>query len=92
MENNYIRPANSEDVNLITSYFNQALAHYESQGELLAIQDIKYFLDHMSSFNFYLKEKTDELITYAYEFPISIDGANETGFIAIPLTSSSGAH
>ena len=92
MENKYIRPANSDDVNLITSYFQQALMHYESQGELLAIQDIKYFLENMSSFNFYLQEKTEEAITYLYEFPISIDGAHESGTLSIPLSNAADAH
>ena len=92
MEYNYIRKANEADENLITAYFKQALEHYESQGELLAIQDIKYFIQNMDTFNFYVKEHTEEFITYTFEFSSSMEGEAETGELSIPLTNNNDVH
>ena len=85
---NYIRVANKEDKTLIKAYFRQAYNHYEMSGELLAMQDIKYFLQNVRQFEFVvLKEKATE-ITYLFEFPETTDGKRETGTIVIPLQNN----
>ena len=88
MEQKYIRAANEEDLKLITSYFKQALEHYEAQGELIAIQDIKYFISNMDVFSFYLKEHNEEFITYAFEFPETPEAEAGIGELMIPLPNS----
>ena len=88
MGNDFIRLANEQDLNLITEYFKRALAHYEETGELLAIQDIKYFLQNMHSFHFIVKKETKTEITYIFEFPETTDNKRETGVIAIPLQNN----
>lgn len=88
MNNDYIRIANEEDLTLIMAYFKQALAHYEDVGELMAMQDIRYFLENMEHFQFYvLKESTDQ-ITYLFEFPGSDNDKRETGTLMIPLQNN----
>lgn len=88
MSKDYIRIANEEDIHLITAYFEQALAHYEAVGEILAMQDIKYFLHNLHEFQFLvLKESTSE-VTYLFEFPETVDGKRETGTIVIPLQNN----
>ena len=88
MSNDFIRVANEEDFKLITAYFEQALSHYEVEGELLAMQDIKYFLHNARKFQYVvLKEKANE-ITYLFEFPETADGKRETGTIVIPLQNN----
>lgn len=85
MENQFIRVANEDDLQLINSYFKQALDHYESQGELLAMQDIKYLIENMSTFMFFLKEQTEEYISYQFELPDGEPGSSEVGELIIPL-------
>lgn len=85
MDNQFIRVANEDDLKLITSYFKQALNHYESQGELLAMQDIKYFIENMNTFMFFLKEQNDEYIAYQFELPDVDPGSPEVGELIIPL-------
>lgn len=88
MSNDFIRVANEEDFKLITAYFEQALSHYEVEGELLAMQDIKYFLQNMDAFNFYVKQESTLQITYIFEFPATADGQRETGAITIPFQNN----
>ena len=38
MSKDFIRIANEQDMKLINTYFEQALAHYEAAGELMAMQ------------------------------------------------------
>ena len=85
MENQFIRVANEEDIQLINSYFKQALDHYERQGELLAMQDIKYLIENMNTFMFFLKEQNDEYIAYQFELPDVEPGTSEVGELIIPL-------
>ncbi|WP_274307309.1 aminopeptidase [Solibacillus daqui] len=88
MSKDFIRIANDQDMQLIIAYFEQALAHYEEVGELMAMQDIKYFLHNVRHFNFVvLKEKVTD-ITYLFEFPEKTDGKRETGTIVIPLQNN----
>ncbi len=88
MSKDYIRIANDEDIHLIMAYFEQALAHYEEVGEILAMQDIKYFIQNIHDFQFVvLKESTTE-VTYLFEFPETVDGKRETGTIIIPLQNN----
>ena len=62
MSKDFIRIANEQDMQLINTYFEQALAHYEAAGELMAMQDIKYFLHNVRQFQFVvLKEKATEI-------------------------------
>jgi len=88
MNNNFIRIANEEDLKLITAYFEQALAHYEETGELLAMQDIKYFLQNLHTCNFYVKQESTLQITYIFEFPATADGQRETGTLTIPFQNN----
>ena len=85
MENNFIRVANEEDLQIINSYFKQALDHYERQGELLAMQDIKYLIENMNTFMFFLKEQTEDYIAYQFELPEVEPGTSEVGELIIPL-------
>ena len=88
MSKDYIRIAKDEDIHLIMAYFEQALAHYEEVGEILAMQDIKYFIQNIHDFQFVvLKESTTE-VTYLFEFPETVDGKRETGTIIIPLQNN----
>lgn len=88
MGKDYVRIANEEDMKLIIAYFEQALEHYEAAGEILAMQDIKYFLHNARKFQYVvLKEKANE-ITYLFEFPETADGKRETGTIVIPLQNN----
>ena len=88
MTKDYIRIANEEDLKLITAYFKQALAHYESAGELLAMQDIKYFLQHLHEFQFLVLKESPIEVTYLFEFPETVDGKRETGTIVIPFQNN----
>ena len=88
MSKDFIRIANEQDMQLIITYFEQALAHYEAAGELMAMQDIKYSLQNVHQFEFEkIKEKATE-ITYLFEFPETTDGKRETGTIVIPLQNN----
>lgn len=88
MSKDYIRIANEEDVSLITAYFKQALAHYEEVGELMAMQDIRYFLGNMAHFNFFVLKENMEQITYLFEFPESETDKRETGTLVVPLQNN----
>jgi hypothetical protein len=88
MSKDYIRIANEEDLKLITAYFEQALAHYEAAGELLAMQDIKYFLHHLREFQFLVLKESTKQVTYLFEFPATEDGKRETGTIEIPFQNN----
>ncbi|MBD8033446.1 MULTISPECIES: aminopeptidase [Solibacillus] len=88
MSKDYIRMANEEDLTLITAYFKQALAHYEEVGELMAMQDIRYFLENMEHFQFFVLKETTEQITYLFEFPGSENDKRETGTLMIPLQNN----
>lgn len=88
MSKDYIRIANEEDLTLINAYFKQALSHYEEVGELMAMQDIRYFLENMEHFRFYVLKETGEQITYLFEFPESGDEKRETGTLMIPLQNN----
>ena len=88
MGKDYIRIANEQDMQLIIAYFEQALAHYEAAGELMAMQDIKYFLHNARHFQFVVLKETTTEITYLFEFPETTDGKRETGTIVIPLQNN----
>lgn len=88
MSKDYIRIANEEDLKLINAYFEHALAHYESEGEIIAMQDIKYFLQHLHKFQFIVLKESTSKITYLFEFPETADGKRETGTIVIPLQNN----
>lgn len=88
MSNDFIREANEEDLHLIESYFKGALQHYEENGNLIAMQDIRYFIQNMFSFKFYVKQESNVQITYIFEFPATADGKRETGNIVIPLQNN----
>lgn len=88
MSKDYIRIANEEDSTLITAYFKQALAHYEEAGELMAMQDIRYFMENMEHFQFYVLKESVEQITYLFEFPESENDKRETGTLMIPLQNN----
>ena len=88
MSKDYIRTANEEDLTLITAYFKQALAHYEEVGELMAMQDIRYFLENMEHFQFFVLKESTEQITYLFEFPGSENDKRETGTLMIPLQNN----
>ena len=88
MSKDYIRIANEEDLKLITAYFEQALAHYESVGEILAMQDIKYFLENLHEFQFVVLKESTLQVTYLFEFPETVDGKRETGTIVIPYQNN----
>lgn len=88
MSKDFIRIANEEDLILITAYFEQALAHYTTVGELMAMQDIKYFLQNMTEFQYTVLKESIEQITYLFEFPATEDGKRETGTIIIPLQNN----
>jgi hypothetical protein len=85
---NYIRVASSEDEQLIKAYFKQAYNHYEAAGELLAMQDIKYFLENMNIMRFYVKEESTLQITYVFEMP-GMDGSEQQyGELSIPFQNN----
>lgn len=88
MSKDYIRIANEEDLTLITAYFKQALAHYEEVGELIAMKDIRYFLENMAHFQFYVLKESADQITYLFEFPGSENDKRETGTLVIPLQNN----
>lgn len=88
MSKDFIRIANEADIHLITAYFEQALAHYEEVGEILAMQDIKYFLQNLHEFQFVVLKETTAQITYLFEFPETADGKRETGTVVIPLQNN----
>lgn len=88
MSKDYIRIANEEDLKLVTAYFEDALEHYTAVGELMAMQDIKYFLQNMHEFQFMVLKESTEQITYLFEFPATEDGKRETGTIMIPLLTN----
>lgn len=87
MIQNYIRVANKEDEQLLQAYFREALHHYEEQGELLAMQDIKYFLENMYKMRFYVMEETTLQITYAFEIP-GLGGEVDQGQLTIPFQNN----
>ena len=85
---NFIRVASSEDEQLIKAYFKQAYNHYEASGELLAMQDIKYFLENMNIMRFYVKEESTLQITYVFEMP-GMDGSEpQYGELSIPFQNN----
>ena len=84
----YIRVANKEDEQLIRAYFQQAYNHYEAQGELLAMQDIKYFLETIGVMRFYVTSESTLQITYTFEVPSSDGSAPEEGEITIPFQNN----
>lgn len=88
MSKDFIRIANDQDMQLIIAHFEQALAHYEAMGELMAMQDIKYFLHNVRQFEFVVLKETKTDITYLFEFPETTDGKRETGAIVIPLQNN----
>ena len=88
MGNDFIRVAEDHDLHLIEAYFEQVHKYYESQGELIAMQDIKYFIDNMRKFSFFVKKETKQEITYIFEFPETVDGKRETGTVIIPLQNN----
>lgn len=88
MSKDFIRIANEQDMQLIITYFEQALAHYEAVGELMAMQDIKYFLHNVRQFQFVVLKESKTEITYLFEFPETTDGKRETGTIVIPLQNN----
>lgn len=88
MSKDFIRIANDQDMQLIMAHFEQALAHYEAMGELMAMQDIKYFLHNVRQFEFVVLKETKTDITYLFEFPETTDGKRETGSIVIPLQNN----
>lgn len=85
---NFIRMANTEDEQLIRAYFEQSYQHYEAAGELLAMQDIKYFLANMKIMRFYVKSESTVQITYVFELP-ALDGSGvEQGELMIPFQNN----
>ena len=86
---NYIRVANNEDKTLIKAYFRQAYNHYEMSGELLAMQDIKYFLEKVDIMRFYVTEESTLQITYVFEVPGGNPGDEpEFGQVSIPYQNN----
>lgn len=87
---NIIRIANEHDEQLIRAYFEQALKHYEEQGELLAMQDIKYFLQNMDAMRFYVAEESTLQVTYVFEVLTGNgnDTETETGSLTIPFQNN----
>ena len=88
MSNDFIRVATEHDLHLIESYFEQVHKYYEEQGELIAMQDIKYFIENMREFSFFVKKENNEEIVYIFEFPETMDGKRETGTVTIPLQNN----
>jgi hypothetical protein len=88
MSNDFIRVATEEDLHLIESYFKAALNHYEETGDLIAMQEIRYFIQNMYEFSYYVKQESTVQITYIFEFPATADGKRETGNIVIPLQNN----
>lgn len=88
MQNNIIRLANEHDTQLIRAYFEQALKHYEEQGELLAMQDIKYFLQNLDAMRFYVTEESTLQVTYMFEMLIGNGEEAETGSLTIPFQNN----
>lgn len=84
----FIRLANEHDDQLIRAYFEQALKHYEEQGELLAMQDIKYFLQNMDAMRFYVAEESTLQITYIFEMLTGTGNETETGTLTIPFQNN----
>lgn len=87
-EPNFIRLANDQDTQLIRAYFEQALKHYEEAGELLAMQDIKYFLQNMDAMRFYVMEESTLQITYLFEMLAGTATETETGTLTIPFQNN----
>lgn len=87
MIQNFIRIANDDDHKIIEAYFREALKHYEDQGELIAMQDIKYFLDNMQWMRFYVMEQSTVQVTYAFELP-GTNGEPSIGELSIPLQNN----
>lgn len=85
---NFIRVANTEDEQLIQAYFKEAYNHYEASGELLAMQDIKYFLENMNLMRFYVMEESTLQITYVFEMPGIDGGEAEQGELTIPFQNN----
>ena len=86
---NYIRVANNEDKALIKAYFRQAYNHYEMSGELLAMQDIKYFLEKVDIMRFYVTEESTLQITYVFEIPGgNVGDEPEFGQVSIPYQNN----
>jgi len=88
MQNNFIRFANEHDEQLIRAYFEQALKHYEEQGELLAMQDIKYFIQNMDAMRFYVTEESTLQITYIFDMLTGNGNETETGVLTIPFQNN----
>lgn len=88
MQNNFIRLANEHDEQLIRAYFDQAFKHYEEQGELLAMQDIKYFLQNMDAMRFYVAEESTLQVTYIFEILVGNGSETETGSLTIPFQNN----
>lgn len=85
---NFIRVANTEDEQLIKAYFLEAYNHYEASGEILAMQDIKYFLENMDMMRFFVMSESTVQITYLFEVPSLDGGDSEQGELTIPFQNN----
>jgi len=85
---NFTRVTSTEDEQLIKAYFKEAYNHYEASGELLAMQDIKYFLENMNTMRFYVKEESTLQITYLFKMLGTDDSEPQYGELTIPFQNN----